>query len=367
MNKCEFCDGVYDEFACNETGRLKRGFMFLEDSAWDKARECFEHVLNGNPECAKAYEGLLLCDFHLKTYKELKNCGRSFIENDNYKKMLRFNVKKEEVVEICCANEYYMANQLLLNAENENDFLDSKKIFESICEYKNSAELADACMIKMDEFLKEKKYQEATNEFNKSTVKGYQKAISIFDSIRDYKDSANIIDEIEKKLVILIKETKNNKRKAIVVVTCFVAIFSCLVALWCSNTTSKNKILAKEIEENFVGKKYEMFLTSHTDDYYSSGKFDFGSKTDTRYTYEFYENGKVSEIDNYSVQYNSSWKSYDKTKKDERFSYEYQKDYSVKVSLFGKIMLNIGSTEYEVEINNNNEPISFSRGEDIYK
>ena len=41
---------------------LKRGYISLEDSEWDKADQLFEDVLNMDPECAEAYLGKMLVD-----------------------------------------------------------------------------------------------------------------------------------------------------------------------------------------------------------------------------------------------------------------------------------------------------------------
>jgi serine/threonine protein kinase len=45
---------------------LRRAFLFLEDSVFDKATEYFEKTLDNNPENAKAYVGKLLAKLRLK-------------------------------------------------------------------------------------------------------------------------------------------------------------------------------------------------------------------------------------------------------------------------------------------------------------
>jgi len=69
---------------------LKRMFMFLEDSEWDKAVEYCERVLDMAPECAEAYLGKLMADLKVNRKEELADCRDSFENNNNYLKAVRF-------------------------------------------------------------------------------------------------------------------------------------------------------------------------------------------------------------------------------------------------------------------------------------
>lgn len=51
----------FSEPAVNTAPLIKRGNISLEDQDWEKAKECFDHVLNIDPECAEAYLGLAMC------------------------------------------------------------------------------------------------------------------------------------------------------------------------------------------------------------------------------------------------------------------------------------------------------------------
>ena len=61
---------------------LKRVFMFLEDGDWKSADEYCERVLDMDPENPMAYLGKLLAQMRVRT--------KSFEENPNYKKLLRY-------------------------------------------------------------------------------------------------------------------------------------------------------------------------------------------------------------------------------------------------------------------------------------
>ena len=79
---------------------LKRVFMFLEDGEWSSAAEYCEKVLDVDPECAEAYLGKLMAQLKVNEREQLQNCAKSFDDNNNYKKILRFGDEtlKAEVV-----------------------------------------------------------------------------------------------------------------------------------------------------------------------------------------------------------------------------------------------------------------------------
>ena len=79
---------------------LKRVFMFLEDGDWSAAAEYCEKVLDIDPECAEAYLGKLMAQLKVNEREQLQNCAKSFDDNNNYKKILRFGDEtlKAEVV-----------------------------------------------------------------------------------------------------------------------------------------------------------------------------------------------------------------------------------------------------------------------------
>ena len=57
----------------NVDALLKRGFMSLEDSQWDKAKELFDKVLNETPENAEAYLGLAMAEAKATGQEAFKN------------------------------------------------------------------------------------------------------------------------------------------------------------------------------------------------------------------------------------------------------------------------------------------------------
>ena len=69
---------------------IKRGFLFLEVSDWEKAITYFDNVLDINPECAQAYIGMLCAELRITSEAELENQTELFDERPNYKLAIRF-------------------------------------------------------------------------------------------------------------------------------------------------------------------------------------------------------------------------------------------------------------------------------------
>ena len=69
---------------------IRRGFMYLEDSEWDKADNFFEQALNANPENAKAYIGKLCAELHLNREEDLLKIESPLGNYGNYKRAIQF-------------------------------------------------------------------------------------------------------------------------------------------------------------------------------------------------------------------------------------------------------------------------------------
>lgn len=73
---------------------LKRTKLALEDSAWQKACEYCDKVLDIDPENAMAYVCRLMAELKIRTTEDLKGQDRSFEKNKNYLKAIRFGDDK---------------------------------------------------------------------------------------------------------------------------------------------------------------------------------------------------------------------------------------------------------------------------------
>ena len=68
----------------------KRGYIFLEDSEWEKATAYFDNALDINPEYAQAYVGLLCVELKITSEEELASQKKLLTDDPNFKKTMRF-------------------------------------------------------------------------------------------------------------------------------------------------------------------------------------------------------------------------------------------------------------------------------------
>lgn len=74
------------EGAATVNSLLKRGFLHLEDHSFTDAQDCFNRVLDIDPEAADAYLGRLLVRFEAANLEELKHYIKSPIGNADYQR-----------------------------------------------------------------------------------------------------------------------------------------------------------------------------------------------------------------------------------------------------------------------------------------
>jgi len=137
---------------------LRRAFMFLEDGNWNDADEYCERVLDIDPECAKAYLGKLMAQFHVHKQESLKDCEQVFDQSINYRRAMQFadddlrgalngyidhiNLRNEETR---IYRIYSHAKQMIEDASTEEAYTEAASMFESIMQYKDSKEYVIMC------------------------------------------------------------------------------------------------------------------------------------------------------------------------------------------------------------------------------
>ncbi len=174
---CEYCgtrqtvpktDDNYHKSADSENGDkpstevlLNRVTIFLADKDWKNADKYCEKALDINPECAEAYLGKLMAELKIDKFENLKNCNKVFIDCNNYKKTIQF----------------------------ADDKLQSE-IYEVL-------------------------YNQAIHFTDNSSTKSWEKAIAVFNSINNYKDSQKQIELCEKSKSDIISQIKKKALKNI--------------------------------------------------------------------------------------------------------------------------------------------------------
>ena len=233
---------------------LKRAFMFLEDSKWDDANEYCERVLDIDPECGEAYLGKLMAEYRVHKKDGLKNCANPFDSSDNYKKAIRFgndqlksdlkayiayiNTRNENarldgiykqattymttgnykaaidlfksiiqykdsasLIDKCVEKSngtiYYQATRQMNSAKTESEFKEAATLFKSIINYKDSSVLATRCQENAENAKKDSIYASAKSKMGENSVVSYREAITLFQSIKHWKDSNELINICE--------------------------------------------------------------------------------------------------------------------------------------------------------------------------
>ena len=207
----------------NTAPLLKRAFMFLEDKEWDSANEYCEKILDIDPECAEAYLGKLMGELNITSRQNLKNCSTPFDGKNNYQKAMRFadeNLKKELqgyinfIANRNLADTYNEAVCAMKTATSEGAYKEASVKLEELCDYKDSKELAKECREKAENLRKEAVYNSAVSFMNKGTIQTYKKAIELFKTIEEWKDSYSKICDCERHIYEVEQKEEADRKEA---------------------------------------------------------------------------------------------------------------------------------------------------------
>ena len=201
----------------NENGNVRalldRGFMALEDGEWDKADGFFEQALNFDAKIAEAYLGKLMAELRVHRKEKLSNCEKPFYNSNNYKKAARFGDDKMfadlkgYIKHINERNEnnrltdaYTNAIKAMNSAKTEAEFKAAASVFQSIADFRDSKEKAKECLEKAEAARKDAILADGKSKMTEEDAQAYKNAISIFKTIPDWKNSAELILQCEQKI-----------------------------------------------------------------------------------------------------------------------------------------------------------------------
>ena len=192
---------------------LERAFMFLEDGEFDSADEYCEKVLDQDPKCARAYLGKLMAELKVRKKEDLTNCEQPFDDSNNYNKALRFADEKLAqglkncILHINERNEnarlegiYTTAAAALNNAVAQADYEKAAQIFDTVKSYRDSAELAKKCRENSEICRKDDIYNTAKILMSGADESAFNAAIEKFEEISGWRDSDEQIDVCKRKL-----------------------------------------------------------------------------------------------------------------------------------------------------------------------
>lgn len=135
---------------------LRRAFVSLEYGEWDEANKAVDKVLDLAPENAQAYLAKLMSSLKIRKQEELANCEKTFEDNSNYKRAIRFGDEKfkhnlESYVTRIHEREelkrketvYNEAISMAKNVSSTKTVRHAIEMLESIKDYKNASNHAD--------------------------------------------------------------------------------------------------------------------------------------------------------------------------------------------------------------------------------
>lgn len=217
---------------------LKRAYIMIEDSEWQKADELLERVLDQNPECAEAYLGKLMIDLKVNKREDLATLDKLFEDNNNYQKIMRYcdDALRDEVngyinaiTETRNNKKYTNALEQMKQAKTSNDILIAAGLFDEIKDYRDSGSLAKECRekkewyqgeeIKNREYLKCKAiYEDAkdTKFYINQAVNNLEVAIESLKNLNGWGNSTRLIELCKQEIEIKkqkIQEEKEHEKK----------------------------------------------------------------------------------------------------------------------------------------------------------
>ena len=344
----------------NSVALLKRVFMYLEDGAWQSADEYCERVLDADPENAEAYIGKLMAELKCSTRQAMGECAETFADKSNYQKAYRFgsNEIKNELTGYTNRIIYTDASKQMRTASSEDAYKVAAKRFSSISGYEDAEEKAAICLEKAEIARKDTIYKNARTLLTSNDEESIQKAISSISSILDWKDSQVLQENLQKHLKNVIKENKASKRRKIIIAAVVTIGIVALISIWASNTTKANAERAEIIEQNLVG---EVLSNTEYDNNIDSWYGGFRSTIKDKYTFK--ENNQVEVF----WSYETNWEG--EIYKDLDDTYNESTDirtYDVRISLFGKVSIVIGTSTYELNVDENNNVRSMTRNDEVF-
>lgn len=126
---------------------LNRGFLCLEDGAWDAAMAQFDRVLDDEPENALAYFGKMMAELQVRRESELSHTGMRILETENYNNVLKYGNELlcDRLRKYRDSGILYQAVEHIKCAETIDDWKHVKKLLMEVCENERAREYLALC------------------------------------------------------------------------------------------------------------------------------------------------------------------------------------------------------------------------------
>ncbi|MEA1975865.1 MAG: toll/interleukin-1 receptor domain-containing protein, partial [Bacillota bacterium] len=193
---------------------IERAKIFLDNSDFNKANEYFDRVLDQNPKLSEAYIGKLMAELKVKDVEGLLSFEYSLNNHNSYKNAIKFSSKenREKLINYEKERIYLIATKMIdfnedtSNSEKIKKYENIIKELNKIEGYKDVDRLLKGIFEDKERLKKEQIYLNAKSLMNTSNISDIKKAILEFKEISHFKDSANLILECEEQIEFLKKD-----------------------------------------------------------------------------------------------------------------------------------------------------------------
>lgn len=121
---------------------------------------------------------------------------------------MNFIEKASNLIAQMDSDRKYKQAEKLMQQGKENDLKKAAEIFSSIPEYKDSKDLRLNCEVMLEDLKNQKVYNQALASLQSGNIRSYKKAIQKLQTIRNWRDTKQKIDE----LYTVLEELENEKR-----------------------------------------------------------------------------------------------------------------------------------------------------------
>ena len=216
---------------------LRRVSLFLEEKNWEQANEYCERILDIDMENGEAYLYKLCIECQISKIDDIVVLNDSSLiykikQSSNYRNIIKFGDDKTRekinhllnlMIENNNSSKYFQAKRLFENNTLES-YEEALNIFKLIRNYRDSAKYIEKIeegilqfkeeerLMQMEriEQANEQKYLRAKQLANTKTYSSVQEAITILESIINYKDSNTILYDLKSIIGELKKEDDYN-------------------------------------------------------------------------------------------------------------------------------------------------------------
>ncbi len=257
---------------------LKRAALFLEDEEWSNADAYAEAALDVEPENTNAYVVKLMAELKIKELPGLTDYKEPFDNNNNFKKAMRFGDDETKAFLTGCISQikernktqlleqkYSEAVSMMKQAKTEQQYKQAAERFGEITSYKDASSLVEECSQNAETARKEDIYNSALKNMNEDNSDTCQNALELFNTIRGWKDTDELVIICQKKIDELKRQEQLKAKKVKRIVTiavpivCAVIVFAIVL-----NTviipTGKYKDAVALMDEGNVVEAYEAFI-----------------------------------------------------------------------------------------------------------